>query len=70
MAAHLTIGSKVWVKVDSEWNQAQVLRLNEGSMVVVKTEKGEVKAKPEDLPLQNQDTRGVEVSITSLHDEA
>lgn len=56
-----TVGSRVWVKdADESWIKGEVQRLEDG--LVVKTEKGsEVKAKPEDLPLQNPDARGVEV---------
>ncbi len=63
-----TVGSKVWCSDDSEtWIKGEVIRVeNGGATLVVKTEGGkEVSAKPEQLPLQNPDSRGVEVRILS-----
>jgi myosin-5 len=58
------VGSRVWLKDEAEaWTKAEVVRID-GAALVVKTEKGtEVKAKPEELPLQNPDARGVEVGV-------
>ena len=61
-----TLGSKVWCKAQNDadsWQKGEVLRVEAGgATLVVKAEDGsEIKAKPEDLPLQNQDARGVEV---------
>lgn len=59
-----TVGSKVWVRDNTEsWIKGEVLRVEDGgALLVVKTEHGNVQSKPEDLPLQNPDVQGVEVS--------
>ncbi len=65
MAATHAVGSKVWVRDEAEaWQKAEVLRIDGGLLVVKLTEKAglEAKAKAEDVPLQNPDVRGVEVS--------
>ncbi len=58
-----TVGSRVWVRDDAEsWIKAEVVRLDGPSSIVVKAESGrELKAKADDLPLQNPEARGVEV---------
>lgn len=57
-----TTGTRVWVcdEVDS-WIKAEVLKID-GEMLVIRTEKGkEKKCRPDECPLQNPETRGVEV---------
>lgn len=58
-AATHTVGSKVWVRdAEESWKKAEVVRIEDG-LLVLKTEKGgDLKAKPEECPLQNPDTRG------------
>ncbi|KAF8063028.1 XI-F [Scenedesmus sp. PABB004] len=68
------VGSKVWVKDEAEsWVKAEVAKLDgEGGTLIVSTEgSGELrKVKPEDAPLQNVDTRGVEdmTRLSYLHE--
>lgn len=60
-----TIGSKVFVHDAEEgWCKAEVVAM-QGSSLVVKTERGETRTVEdgEDAPLQNADSRGVEVSL-------
>jgi myosin-5 len=59
-----TVGSRVWVKDDKEsWVKAEVQKLEGNTLIVALEEGGELrKVQPEDAPLQNTDTRGVEVS--------
>lgn len=67
MAAAATIvhtsGSRVWVKDDKEsWVKAEVQKIENNVLIVALEENGELrKVQPEDAPLQNTDTRGVEV---------
>lgn len=58
-----TVGSRVWVKDDKEsWVKAEVQKLEGDQLIVALEEGGELrKVQPEDAPLQNTDTRGVEV---------
>lgn len=59
-----TVGSRVWVKDDKEsWVKAEVQKLEGNTLIVALEEGGELrKVQPDDAPLQNTDTRGVEVS--------
>ena len=59
-----TVGSRVWVKHEAEsWTKGEVAKVNDDGTVVVKTESGaEQTCKAEDAPLQNPESRGVEVS--------
>ena len=64
-----TAGSRVWVKDDKEsWVKAVVQKIEQGSVLIVALEEtGELrKVQPEDAPLQNTDTRGVEVSSVAV----
>eukprot|EP00798_Chlamydomonas_sp_ICE-L_P002990 gene2990-12998_t len=56
-----TTGSKVWIHDAAEsWVKGEVKKV-EGDQIVVTTEGGkELKLKPDDAPLQNFDSRGVE----------
>lgn len=61
------VGSRVWVKDDAEgWVKAEVIKV-EGPTVVVCLEGTQQQRKvPQDeAPLQNKDTRGVEVRCVS-----
>ena len=57
-----TTGTRVWVRDDADsWIKAEVLKVD-GDELQVRTEKGkESRFRPEDCPLQNPETRGVEV---------
>lgn len=57
------VGSKVWVKDNVEsWVKGEVAKVEGDHLIVQVEETGELrKVKSEDCPLQNQDTRGVEV---------
>lgn len=59
-----TVGSKVWVRDDAEsWVKAEVQKIEKDVLIVALEEGGELrKVNPEDAPLQNVDSRGVEVS--------
>lgn len=62
------IGSKVFVHdADEGWCKGEVVAF-EGASLVVKTERGETRAvdNADDAPLQNADSRGVEVRIEFL----
>jgi hypothetical protein len=63
-----TVGSRVWVKDGKEsWLKAEVQKLEGDTLIVALEEGGELrKVPPEDAPLQNTDTRGVEVSSKGL----
>jgi hypothetical protein len=56
-------GSRVWVKDQVEsWVKAEVVKVENDHLLVRLEETGEErKCNPDDCPLQNQDTRGVEV---------
>lgn len=58
-----TVGSKVWVRDDAEsWVKAEVQKIERDVLIVALEEGGELrKVNPEDAPLQNVDSRGVEV---------
>ena len=62
-----TIGTRVWVRDDAEsWNKGEVLKLDDGNLVINVEGGKQVKCKPEEAPIQNPDTRGgVEVSIST-----
>ena len=64
-----TVGTKVWIKDDKEaWVKAEVVKV-EDEYLLVKSESGaELRCKPEDGPLQNPDSRGVDVSAVSTFD--
>ncbi len=59
-----TSGSKVWIHDAGEsWVRGEVKKV-EGDQIVVTTETGKtLKLKPDDAPLQNFDSRGVEVRL-------
>lgn len=63
-----TVGSRVWVKDAQEsWVKAEVQKLEANQLIVALEEGGELrKVDPEDAPLQNTDTRGVEVRVGQL----
>lgn len=58
-----TAGSRVWVKDEKEsWVKAEVQKIEGNVLIVALEDSGELrKVQPEDAPLQNTDTRGVEV---------
>lgn len=58
------VGSRVWVKDDKEsWVKAEVQKIEQDVLIVALEDGGELrKVNPEEAPLQNVDTRGVEVS--------
>lgn len=58
-----TVGSKVWVRDDAEsWVKAEVQKIEKDVLIVALEEGGELrKVSPDDAPLQNVDSRGVEV---------
>jgi myosin-5 len=63
-----TVGSKVWVKDGVQsWVKAEVQKI-EHDVLIVALEEGEElrKVNPEEAPLQNVDTRGVEVCIAAV----
>lgn len=57
------VGSKVWVKdVEQSWVQAEVTSLDGDTLTVKVDGSGDQrKVKSEEAPLQNEDSRGVEV---------
>lgn len=57
------VGSKVWVPdPDEAWAKAVVTKVDSDGLLVTVEETDELrKVKPEDAPLQNTDSRGVEV---------
>ena len=61
------VGSKVWVRArNDEWVRAEVTRLDGDKLVVAVEGTGaQVTVASEDAPLQNNDTRGVEVSTAA-----
>jgi hypothetical protein len=58
-----TIGSKVWVRDEAEgWVRGEVIKLEGDNLLVALEDIKETRKVPQDqAPLQNNDTRGVEV---------
>jgi hypothetical protein len=72
-----TVGSKVWVPDPAEsWIKAEVQKIEEGKdgagvLIVALEESGELRRVPaSDAPLQNVETRGVEVRPALLRTTA
>eukprot|EP00775_Hariotina_reticulata_P007220 gene7220-7433_t len=67
-----TVGSKVWVKDGVQsWVKAEVQKIEHDVLIVALEEGGELrKVNPEEAPLQNVDTRGVEdmTRLSYLHE--
>lgn len=58
-----TVGTRVWIKDDKEaWLRAEVIRVEEEHLLVKSETGAELRCKPEEAPLQNPETRGVDVS--------
>ena len=54
-----TIGTRVWVRDEAEsWQKGEVLKLEEGTLVISVEGAKQVKCKPEEAPIQNPDSRG------------